>query len=105
MPLLYGEGEVKAFQRLREAIDKPLKGMSYPYDRCLTHLTRLALTRVQALGKTYFVTYRMLKRRLSTYTIAKTNLPASLTRASTCYKRYMTGLMERMDKMSDVSFG
>jgi hypothetical protein len=32
MPLLYGEGEVKAFQRLREAIDKPLKGMSYPYD-------------------------------------------------------------------------
>jgi hypothetical protein len=32
MPLLYGEGEVKAFQRLREAIDKPLKGKSYPYD-------------------------------------------------------------------------
>ena len=32
MPLLYGEGEVKAFQRLREAIDKPLKGRSYPYD-------------------------------------------------------------------------
>jgi hypothetical protein len=30
MPLLYGEGEVKAFQRLREAIDKPLKGMSFP---------------------------------------------------------------------------
>jgi hypothetical protein len=28
MPLLYGEGEVKAFQRLREAIDKPLKGKS-----------------------------------------------------------------------------
>ncbi|KAH9203299.1 vegetative incompatibility protein HET-E-1 [Leptodontidium sp. 2 PMI_412] len=26
MPLLYGEGEVKAFQRLREAIDKPFKG-------------------------------------------------------------------------------
>ncbi|KAH8772411.1 hypothetical protein F5882DRAFT_430132 [Hyaloscypha sp. PMI_1271] len=25
MPLLYGEGEVKAFQRLREAINKPLK--------------------------------------------------------------------------------
>ncbi|KAH6699915.1 hypothetical protein BKA61DRAFT_212029 [Leptodontidium sp. MPI-SDFR-AT-0119] len=25
MPLLYGEGEVKAFQRLREAIDRPLK--------------------------------------------------------------------------------
>jgi hypothetical protein len=32
MPLLYGEGEVKAFQRLREAIDKPLKGKSHPYD-------------------------------------------------------------------------
>lgn len=28
MPLLYGEGEVKAFKRLREAIDKPLKGKS-----------------------------------------------------------------------------
>ncbi|KAH7363967.1 hypothetical protein BKA65DRAFT_545874 [Rhexocercosporidium sp. MPI-PUGE-AT-0058] len=27
MPLLYGEGEVKAFQRLREAIDKPSKGL------------------------------------------------------------------------------
>jgi len=26
MPLLYGEGEVKAFRRLREEIDKPLKG-------------------------------------------------------------------------------
>jgi hypothetical protein len=32
MPLLYGEGEAKAFQRLREAIDKPFKGKSYPYD-------------------------------------------------------------------------
>jgi hypothetical protein len=30
MPLLYGEGEVKAFLRLREAIDRPLKGKSYP---------------------------------------------------------------------------
>ena len=28
MPLLYGEGEVKAFKRLREAIDKPSKGKS-----------------------------------------------------------------------------
>ncbi|PMD65105.1 HET-domain-containing protein [Hyaloscypha bicolor E] len=32
MPLLYGEGEAKAFQRLREAIDKPSKSKSYPYD-------------------------------------------------------------------------
>jgi hypothetical protein len=32
MPLLNGEGEVKAFQRLRDAIDKPFKGKSYPYD-------------------------------------------------------------------------
>jgi len=32
LPLLYGEGEDKAFQRLREAIDKPLRGKSYPYD-------------------------------------------------------------------------
>jgi hypothetical protein len=32
MPLLYGEGEVKAFQRLREAINSPLKGKSYPND-------------------------------------------------------------------------
>lgn len=30
MPLLYGEGEVKAFQRLREAIDSPLKGKLSP---------------------------------------------------------------------------
>ena len=30
MPLLYGEGEVKAFQRLREAIDKPFKGKYAP---------------------------------------------------------------------------
>ena len=47
MLLLYGEGEVKAFQRLREAIDKPLKGNFYPfypYDWCLIHLVRLALT-------------------------------------------------------------
>ncbi|KAH6696714.1 heterokaryon incompatibility protein-domain-containing protein [Leptodontidium sp. MPI-SDFR-AT-0119] len=28
MPLLYGEGEAKAFQRLREAIDKPFKALS-----------------------------------------------------------------------------
>ena len=71
----------------------------------LNTLSRLALTRVQALRETYFVTYRMLKRHLSTHTTAKTNLPASLTRASTCYKRYMSGLMERMDNMSDVSSG
>jgi hypothetical protein len=32
MPLLYGEGEVKAFLRLREAIDRPLNGKSYPND-------------------------------------------------------------------------
>jgi hypothetical protein len=32
MPLLYGEGRVKAFQRLRDAIDKPFKGKSYPYN-------------------------------------------------------------------------
>jgi hypothetical protein len=32
MPLLYGEGEVKAFLRLWEAIDRPLKGKSYPND-------------------------------------------------------------------------
>ena len=44
MPLLYGEGEVKAFQRLQEAIDKPLKGKSYPYNWCLTHLIRSALS-------------------------------------------------------------
>ena len=71
----------------------------------LNTLLRLALTRVQALRKTYFVTYRILRRRHSTHTTAKTNLPASLTRASTFYKRYMTGLMERMDKMSDLSSG
>ncbi|PVH69232.1 hypothetical protein DL98DRAFT_626026, partial [Cadophora sp. DSE1049] len=32
MLLLYGEGEVKAFLRLREAIDRLLKGKSYPND-------------------------------------------------------------------------
>jgi hypothetical protein len=32
MPLLYGEGDVKAFQRLREAIDTPFKGKSCPND-------------------------------------------------------------------------
>jgi hypothetical protein len=32
MPLLYGEGEGKSFQRLREVIDKPSKGKSYSYD-------------------------------------------------------------------------
>jgi hypothetical protein len=30
MPLLYSKGEVKAFLRLREAINRPLKGKSYP---------------------------------------------------------------------------
>jgi len=30
MPLLYGEGAVKAFQRLREVVDKPLKCGSFP---------------------------------------------------------------------------
>jgi hypothetical protein len=32
MPLFYGEGEVKAFLRLREAIERLLKGKSYPND-------------------------------------------------------------------------
>jgi hypothetical protein len=44
MLLLYSKGEVKAFQRLWEAIDKPLKGKSYLYDWCLTHLISVALT-------------------------------------------------------------
>ncbi|PVH67895.1 HET-domain-containing protein, partial [Cadophora sp. DSE1049] len=35
MPLLYSEGEVKAFQRLRDAIDKPFKG---PEKDLLRHL-------------------------------------------------------------------
>jgi hypothetical protein len=47
----------------------------------------------------------MLRRRLSTHTAAKTNLPAFLIHALAYYKRYMTGLMERMDKMSDLSSG
>jgi hypothetical protein len=47
----------------------------------------------------------MLLRRPSTPTTAKTNLLASLTHASTFYKRYITGLMERMDKMSDAFSG
>ena len=69
----------------------------------LNTLLRLALTRVQALRKTYFVTYHILKRRLLMHTTAKTNLPASLKRASTFYRRYMTRLMKKMDKMSDAS--
>ncbi|TVY65587.1 Vegetative incompatibility protein HET-E-1, partial [Lachnellula suecica] len=32
MPLIYSEGKVKAFQRLRDAIDKPFKGKSYLYN-------------------------------------------------------------------------
>jgi hypothetical protein len=32
IPLLYGEGEVKAFLRLREAVDRPLKGKPYSND-------------------------------------------------------------------------
>ncbi|KAH7317796.1 hypothetical protein BKA65DRAFT_483263 [Rhexocercosporidium sp. MPI-PUGE-AT-0058] len=39
MPLLYGEGEVKAFLRLREAIDRPLKG------------SRIALVGLGGVGK------------------------------------------------------
>jgi hypothetical protein len=71
----------------------------------LNTLLRLALTRVQALRKTYFVTYYMLRRRLSMHITAKTNLPASLARALTFYKRYMTRLIERIDKISDISSG
>jgi hypothetical protein len=36
---------------------------------------------------------------------ANTNLPASPTHASTSYNKYMTGLMEKMDKMSNASSG
>ena len=53
----------------------------------------------------YFVTYYMLKRRYLTYITAKTNLPVFLTHVSTFYKRYITGLMERIDKISNVSSG
>jgi hypothetical protein len=38
-------------------------------------------------------------------TTADTNLPASLARASTFYKRYMTGLMEKIDRITDASSG
>ncbi|KAH6699976.1 heterokaryon incompatibility protein-domain-containing protein, partial [Leptodontidium sp. MPI-SDFR-AT-0119] len=37
MPLLYGEGEARAFQRLREAIDKPSKGSGKDLHRHLPY--------------------------------------------------------------------
>ena len=46
--------------------------------------------------------YRLQRMRRSIPTTANTNPPASLTPESTFYKRYMTGLM---DKMSGVSSG
>jgi len=38
MPLIYGEGRDKAFKRLREEIDKPLKGLLKEDQECIQHL-------------------------------------------------------------------
>ncbi|KFY83236.1 hypothetical protein V500_10125 [Pseudogymnoascus sp. VKM F-4518 (FW-2643)] len=75
MPLIYGEGRENASKRLLEEIDKPLKG-----ERICGSISTMA------------------KGGLTT----KTNSPAFLTPESTCYRRYMTGLM---DQMSDAYSG
>lgn len=49
--------------------------------------------------------FRLQRRRRLIPTAANTNLSASLTRALTFYKGYMTRLIERIDKISDASSG
>ncbi len=70
----------------------PKKTLSPQTDTRQAKKTRSASSRLQH------------RRRLISVT-DNTNLPASLTRASTFYKKYVTGLMEQTDKMSDASSG
>jgi hypothetical protein len=57
---------------------------------------------MRQVEKTRSTSYRLQRMRRSIHSTANTNPPASLTPESTCYKRYMTGLM---DKMSGASSG
>jgi hypothetical protein len=65
----------------------------------------LPQTDTRQAEKTPSASSRLQHRRRLIPATGNTNLPASMTRASTFYKRYMTGLMEQTDKMSDASSG
>ena len=113
-PLLYGEGGKKALKRLREEINKPLKDKAFKrlYEEGDISLkgefqifdvtSYIAIKRSANHSTQSSTVFHPLRGRRSIHTSANTNPSASLTPESTCYKRYITGLM---DKMSGVSSG
>jgi hypothetical protein len=62
-------------------------------------------TNTQQAEKTRSASSPLQPMRPLTPITASTNLPASLVRASTYYKIYITGLMEKMDKVCGASSG
>jgi hypothetical protein len=62
-------------------------------------------TNTQQAEKTRSISSPLQPMRPLTPTTASTNLPASLIRALTYYKIYITGLMEKMDKVCGASSG
>ena len=65
----------------------------------------LSQTNTQQAEKTRSASSRLQQTRRSIPTTANTNLSASLTRASTFYEIYITGLIEKIDKMCGASSG
>ncbi|KAH7305384.1 heterokaryon incompatibility protein-domain-containing protein [Rhexocercosporidium sp. MPI-PUGE-AT-0058] len=78
MPLLYSEGKDKAFQRLREAIDKPLKGSENDLlrhlpqaERYIFWLSGLAGTRKSTISRTVARRYNKQKRLKANFFFSK----------------------------------
>jgi hypothetical protein len=79
--------------------------ISYQSVPCRYESRVLSQTNTQQVEKTRSASSRLQQTRPSTPTTASTNLSASLTRASTFYEIYITGLIEKIDKMSNASSG
>ena len=106
IPVLYGEGGKKALERLREEINKPLK------DKAFKRLCKEGSLKgeFQILDVTPYIAikrsanpltqsstvFHPLRGRRSIHSTANKIPPAYTTPELTCYKRYATGLIEKM---------
>jgi hypothetical protein len=89
-----------SYQRRRKS--PPWEHISYQSAPCGS---RVSQTNTRQGEKISLASSSLQYRRRSIHMTANTNLLASLTRASTFYNGYMTGLMEQMDKICGASFG
>ena len=106
IPVLYGEGGKKALERLREEINKPLKDKAFKRlceegslkgeFQILDVTPYIAIKRSANPSTQSSTVFHPLRGRRSIHSTANKIPPAYTTPELTCYKRYATGLMEKM---------